>query len=70
MTPTDDPYLTIEKLLPSVKVEALVRGRRDPIWDMISRAEELLATSRTDRSVVASTIADWMTVRFGAPQPE
>lgn len=66
MTPNDDPYLTIEKLLPAVKQEGLVRGARDPICEMITRAEALLAQSRIDERVVASTIADWMTVRFGA----
>jgi hypothetical protein len=64
-TQDNDPYLTLERLLPAVKEEAQLRGTRDPIWDLINRAEALLSRSKTEDWVAASTIADWMTVRFG-----
>jgi len=67
MTRDNDPFLTIEKLLPAVREAALARGMRDPIWEMVDRAETLLARAPTDEQYAASTIADWMTVRFGAP---
>lgn len=66
MTTNDNPYFTIEKLLPAVKQQALARGARDPIWDLINRAEALLARSKAEEFDAASTIADWLTVRFGA----
>lgn len=66
MARNDDPFQTIEKLLPAVREAALARGMRDPIWEMVTRAETLLARAPKDEQKVACTIADWMTVRFGA----
>jgi hypothetical protein len=65
MTKDDDPYRTIEKLLPAAKQEGFSRGTTDPIWDLIDRAEAMLSGSMIEERTVATTIADWMTVRFG-----
>jgi hypothetical protein len=66
MAPSDDPLQTIERLLPAAREAAQARGTRDPIWEMVNRAETLLAQATTDEKRIASAIADWMTVRFGA----
>lgn len=66
MAPNDDPFQTIERLLPAAKEAAQARGTRDPIWEVVNRAETLLAQATADERKIASTIADWMTVRFGA----
>jgi hypothetical protein len=65
MTHNDDLYQTIERLLPAAKREGYSRGTTDPIWDLINRAETMLSGSMIEERIVAATIADWMTVRFG-----
>lgn len=65
MAPKDDPFQTIKRLLPAVKEAAEARGTRDPIWEVVNRAETLLVQATADERNIASTIADWMTVRFG-----
>jgi hypothetical protein len=64
MKQPEDPFETIERLLPLAKRAALARGGRDPLWDMIHRAEALLLQNERGDPALAATIADWMSVRF------
>lgn len=66
MKKPEDPFETIERLLPLAKRAALVRGRRDPLWDMIHRAEALLTQDEAGDPALAVTIADWMSIRFSS----
>ena len=68
MKEPEDPLETIERLLPLAKRAALARSMRDPLWDMIHRAEALLLQDERPDPPLAVTIADWMSIRFSSGQ--